>query len=408
MKCRFCQHELSHEFIDLNNAPPSNSFLTKEQLAQPEVFYPLKLFVCEECWLVQIDEYKKANDIFDQEYVYFSSYSKSWLAHAKNYADYIVQRFDFNQNSLIIEIASNDGYLLQYFEEKQISCLGIEPTKSTALVCKEKNIPVIEAFFGEQLALQLLNNSQQADLLIGNNVLAHVPDINDFVKGLKIALKNTGIITLEFPHLLKLIQQNQFDTIYHEHFSYFSFHAVKRIFNAHGLEIFDVKELPTHGGSLRIYAKHLENNSYPISSNVISLEQEEIEQQITSLDYYQSFQQQATKIKNDLLIFLIEQYQQNKTVIAYGAAAKGNTLLNYCGVKKDLIRFVVDASPHKQGKFLPASHIPVLSEKYIKETQPDFVLILPWNIKDEIIEQLNYVREWNCKFIIPIPKLIIM
>lgn len=405
MKCRFCQHELTHELIDLNNAPPSNSFLTKEQLTQPEVFYPLKLFVCESCWLVQIDEYKKANDIFDQEYIYFSSYSKSWLTHAKNYVDYIIQRFNFNQNSLVIEIASNDGYLLQYFKEKQIPCLGIEPTKGTALVCKEKEIPVIEAFFGEQLATQLLNNNQQADLLIGNNVLAHVPDINDFVKGLKIALKKTGMITLEFPHLLQLVQQNQFDTIYHEHFSYFSFYAVKRIFNAHKLDIFDVKELPTHGGSLRIYVKHSDNKNYSISNNVTSLEQKESEQQITSLTYYQAFQQQANKIKNDLLAFLIEQNQQGKTVVAYGAAAKGNTLLNYCGIKKDLIEFVVDASPYKQGKFLPASHIPVVSEEYIKRLKPNFILILPWNIKDEVIEQLNYVREWNCNFIISIPQI---
>lgn len=407
MKCRFCQHELTHEFIDLNNAPPSNSFLTKEQLAQPEVFYPLKLFVCENCWLVQIDEYKKASDIFDQEYVYFSSYSKSWLAHAKNYVDYIVERFNFNQHSLVIEIASNDGYLLQYFKQKQVPCLGIEPTKSTALVCKEKDIPVIEAFFGERLATQLLNDNQQADLLIGNNVFAHVPDINDFVKGLKIALKKTGIITLEFPHLLKLVKQNQFDTIYHEHFSYFSFHTVKRIFNAHKLDIFDVKELSTHGGSLRIYVKHLENDNYPISNNVILLARKEEEQKITTLDYYQSFQKQANKIKNDLLIFLIEQYQSNKTIIAYGAAAKGNTLLNYCGLKKDLIQCVVDASPHKQNKFLPSSHIPVVSEEIIRKTKPDFILILPWNIKDEIIEQLSYVREWNGKFIVPIPTLLI-
>lgn len=408
MKCRSCQHELTHEFIDLNNAPPSNSFLTKEQLAQPEVFYPLKLFVCESCWLVQIDEYKKANDIFDQEYIYFSSYSKSWLTHAKNYVDYIVQRFNFNQNSLIIEIASNDGYLLQYFKQKQIPCLGVEPTKSTALACKEKDIPVIEEFFGVQLATQLQHNNQQADLLIGNNVLAHVPDINDFVKGLKIALKKTGVVTLEFPHLLQLIQQNQFDTIYHEHFSYFSFYAVKRIFNAHELDIFDVKELPTHGGSLRVYAKHVENQNYSISSNVTSLEQKESEQQITSLNYYQTFQQQANKIKNDLLAFLIEKNQQGKTVVAYGAAAKGNTLLNYCGIKKDLIKFVVDASPYKQGKFLPASHISVVSEEHIKRLKPSFILILPWNIKDEVIEQLSYVREWNCKFIISIPKLTII
>jgi hypothetical protein len=408
MKCRFCQHELIHEFIDLNNAPPSNSFLTREQLAQPEIFYPLKLFVCDHCWLVQIDEYKKANTIFDQEYIYFSSYSKSWLAHAKNYVDDIVERFNFNQQSLVIEIASNDGYLLQFFKQKQIPCLGIEPTKSTALVCKEKDISVIEAFFGEQLAIQLLNHNQQADLLIGNNVLAHVPDINDFVIGLKIALKKTGVITLEFPHLLQLIAQNQFDTIYHEHFSYFSFYAVKRIFNQHELEIFDVAELATHGGSLRIYVKHLDNDNYSISDNIALLEQKETSQKITTLDYYQFFQQQANKIKNDLLMFLIEQYQCNKTVVAYGAAAKGNTLLNYCGIKKDLIKFVVDASPYKQNKFLPCSHIPVVSEESIRKTKPDFILILPWNIKDEIIDQLNYVREWDCKFIISIPALVIL
>ena len=405
MKCRFCQHELTHEFIDLVNSPPSNSFLTKEQLNDSETFYPLKLFVCEKCWLVQIDEYKKADEIFSQEYAYFSSYSTTWLQHAKKYVDMITQRLGLDQTSFVVEIASNDGYLLQYFQEKQIPCMGIEPTKCTAQVCREKGISVIEDFFGETLAGGLSKNNKKADLLLGNNVLAHVPDINDFVRGLKLALKSEGVVTMEFPHLMRLIEQNQFDTIYHEHFSYFSFHTVKAVFASHGLELFDVDELSTHGGSLRIYAKHQEDKTHSISNNILALEKEEIRSGMLDLIYYQSFQNQVDRVKNDLLNFLIEQKRHGKIVTAYGAAAKGNTLLNYCGIKKDLISFVADASPYKQGKYLPGSHIPVFSKEKIREAKPDFILILPWNIKDEIIEQLRYIREWGGKFAVPIPKL---
>ena len=325
MKCRFCNNQLTHEFIDLVNAPPSNSFLTKEQLNEPEVFYPLKLMVCEKCRLVQIDEYKKSDDIFNKDYAYFSSYSKSWLDHARKYADMITGSLELNAESHVIEIGSNDGYLLQYFKGKQIPCLGIEPSANTAQAAGEKGIETLEEFFGVDLAERLAQEGSKADLIIGNNVLAHVPDINDFVSGLKIALKPGGVVTMEFPHLMRLIEENQFDTIYHEHFSYLS--------------------------------------------------------------------------------FLIEQKKQGNKVAAYGAAAKGNTLFNYCGIKKDLISFVVDASPHKQGMFMPASHIPVVSEKNIKETRPDFVIILPWNIKDEITEQLSYIREWGGKFVVAVPDL---
>lgn len=405
MKCRFCNHELKYEFIDLVNSPPSNSFLTKEQLNEPETFYPLKLFVCEKCWLVQIDEYKSADEIFSQEYAYFSSYSTTWLQHAKSYVDMITEKLGLNPSSSVIEIASNDGYLLQYFQQKQIPCMGIEPTKSTAQVCRAKGIQVIEDFFGKKLATELSENNKQADLLIGNNVLAHVPDINDFVGGLKIALKPDGVVTMEFPHLMRLVEQNQFDTIYHEHFSYFSFHTVKDVFASHGLDIFDVEELSTHGGSLRIYAKHKEDTTRSVSDNVTTLNNEEIRREMLDLKYYQSFQEQVNRVKNDLLSFLIEQKRHGKTVAAYGAAAKGNTLLNYCGIKKDLIRFVVDASPYKQGKYLPGNHIPVFSKEKIRDIKPDVILILPWNIKDEIMEQIGYIREWGGRFVLPIPIL---
>jgi len=405
MKCRFCQHELTQEFIDLVNSPPSNSFLTEEQLNEPETFYPLKLFVCENCRLVQIDEYKQADEIFSKNYAYFSSYSAIWLEHAKNYVEMITEKIGLTGSSLVIEIASNDGYLLQYFQQRQIPCLGIEPSENTADASREKGIPVIVDFFGERLAAQLAAERKKADLLIGNNVLAHVPDINNFVKGLKIALKPGGVITMEFPHLMRLIEQNQFDTIYHEHFSYFSFHTVKAVFAAHGLEIFDVDELSTHGGSLRIYAKHQEDTFHVKSGSVAALEKEENRRGMLALSYYQSFQQQVSQVKNDLLGFLIEQKRAGKKVAAYGAAAKGNTLLNYCGIKKDMISFVADASPYKQGKYLPGSHIPVFSKDKIREAKPDFILILPWNIKDEIMEQLAYIREWGGNFAVPVPKL---
>ena len=400
MKCRFCKTELSHVFVDLANSPASNSYLTKQQLDEPEVFYPLKIFVCEKCKLVQMDEYKKSDDIFDKDYAYFSSYSTSWLAHAKDYVEMISEKLALNSTSLVTEIASNDGYLLQYFQEKNIPCIGVEPTASTAKVAKEKGIEVIEEFFGSSLA----NTLTKSDLILGNNVLAHVPDINDFVKGLKMALKKNATVTMEFPHLLNIIKENQFDTIYHEHFSYLSFYTVKQIFEEQGLKLYDVEKLPTHGGSLRIYATHKENDR-AISQNVENLLKEEQTFGLFDMEIYQGFQEKANKVKYDLLAFLLQAKKENKKVVAYGAAAKGNTLLNYAGVKNDLIEFVVDKSPHKQGKYLPASHIPVVSEEKISELKPEYILILPWNIRDEVIEQLNYVKEWNCEFVVAVPKL---
>lgn len=405
MKCRFDQQPLTEVFVDLGFSPPSNSFLTKAQLNQPETYFPLKLYVNERNFLVQVDEYEKADKIFSADYVYFSSYSSSWLAHSKQYVEMMMERFGFTPNQQVIEIASNDGYLLQYFQEKGIPVLGIEPTLSTATVAREKGIETITEFFGVKLAQQLAANGRQADLLLGNNVLAHVPDLNDFVGGLKLALKPSGIVTMEFPHLMQLVDQNQFDTIYHEHFSYFSFHTVQTVFAHHGLTLFDVEEIPTHGGSLRIFARHAENEVLPVSERVPSLLRQEVEKGMTQLAYYQGFQEKVNRVKNQLLTFLLEQAQAGKKVGAYGAAAKGNTLLNYCGIKPDLLPWVVDASPYKQGKYLPGTHIPVLSEDVIKAEQPDYVLILPWNIKEEIEQQLRYIREWGGKFVTAIPEL---
>ncbi|MEO8111806.1 MAG: class I SAM-dependent methyltransferase [Ginsengibacter sp.] len=405
MNCRFCKTPLEHVFIDLNNSPASNSFLTKEQLNEPEIFYPLKVYTCTNCFLVQVDEYKKSDAIFNSDYVYFSSYSTGWLAHSKAYVEKMIQRFGFNTSSFVSEIASNDGYLLQYFKEKNIPVLGIEPTANTAKVAMDKGVETIVEFFGVKLASELAAAGKKADLLLGNNVLAHVPDIVDFVKGTKIFLKETGVITMEFPHLLQLINNNQFDTIYHEHFSYLSFYTVKKIFESAGLKLFDVEEIPTHGGSLRIYAAHAENDNQEISENVQLLLDNEISFGINKIDYYKGFQQKAFKAKIGLLEFLIEQKNKDKKVVAYGAAAKGNTLLNYCGIKNDLIDFVMDANPHKQNKFLPGSHIPVFEESEIKENKPDFVLILPWNLKTEITLQLSYIKEWGGKFVIPIPQI---
>ncbi len=406
MQCRFCKTELEHVFVDLVNSPASNSFLTAEQLNEPETFYPLKVYTCHNCFLVQVDEYQKSDAIFDSSYVYFSSYSTSWLQHAKNYTELMSERFGLNEASQVIEIASNDGYLLQYFKEKNIPVLGIEPTINTAEVARTKGIETVTEFFGVDLADRLANTWQtKADLLLGNNVLAHVPDIVDFVAGMKIILKDTGVVTMEFPHLMQLVDNNQFDTIYHEHFSYLSFATVKQIFESQDLEMFDVDEIPTHGGSLRIYAKHKEDNSKEISGNVQTLIDKEAAKGMTGLSYYDNFQQKALKVKLNISDFLIQQKRANKKVAAYGAAAKGNTLLNYCGIKNDLINFVVDANPHKQNKFLPASHIPVKDEQYLKEQQPDYVIILPWNLKEEIINQLAYIKEWGGRFVIPVPEL---
>ena len=405
MNCRFCKNSLTHEFADLVNSPPSNSYLSAAQLNEPEVFYPLRVFVCEKCFLVQIDEFKKSNEIFDRNYAYFSSFSKTWLAHSKSYVEMMGGRFGFDENSQVIEIASNDGYLLQYFKEKNVPVLGIEPTLSTAQAARDKGIETLTEFFGTELAEKLVRENRQADLLLGNNVLAHVPNINDFVAGLRIALKPNGVVTMEFPHLLQLIENNQFDTIYHEHFSYLSFYTVKQIFAAQSLDIFDVEEISTHGGSLRIFAKHRENPTHEITGSVEKLLEKEKQCGLLDLSYYLDFQPQVNRIKHDLLAFLLEQKGNGKKVAAYGAAAKGNTLLNYCGVKKDLIAFVADASPHKQNLFLPGSHIPVVDESFIKREKPDLIIILPWNIKDEIIEQLSYVGDWGGKFVVAIPFL---
>lgn len=369
------------------------------------MFFPLRLFVCHACYLVQIDEYKKAQDIFDKDYAYFSSFSTSWLAHCKRYAEAIAPNLGLKEDSLVVEIASNDGYLLQYFKEKNIPTLGIEPTANTAQVAIGKGINTLVEYFGVALANTLVGKGRQADLLIGNNVLAHVPDLNAFVGGLKILLKPTGVITMEFPHVLKLVAENQFDTIYHEHFSYLSFYTVKQIFEAHGLAMFHVEEVPTHGGSLRIYAHHADDTTHLLSDSVQTLIDKEIVAGINTLAYYQDFQQKADKVKFDLLEFLVAQKKLGKKIVGYGAAAKGNTLLNYCGVKKDMIDFIVDASTYKQGKFAPASHIPIVSEEVLKAEKPDFVLILPWNIKAEIMNQIAYIKDWGGKFVIPIPYL---
>jgi len=408
MNCRFCKHPVETEFADLVNSPASNSYLTFEQLNEPEVFYPLKVMVCEKCYLVQVDEYKKSGDIFNADYAYFSSFSTSWLAHCKKYTEMMIARFGFNDKSLVTEIASNDGYLLQYFKENNVPVLGIEPTANTAAVAIKKGIPSVVDFFGVRLATQLVKEGKQSDLLLGNNVLAHVPDIMDFVGGMKIILKDNGVITMEFPHLFQLVLNNQFDTIYHEHFSYLSFTTVSKIFEANGLEMFDVEEVPTHGGSLRIFAKHKMDSSKPIGPNVANMLKKEKDAGMVSLDYYKNFQIKIETVKNDLLEFLLQQKKAGKKVAAYGAAAKGNTLLNYCGVKNDLIRFVVDANPAKQNKFMPASHIPIMLEAQIKADKPDYIIILPWNIKDEIVKQLDYVNAWGCKFVVPIPKLQIL
>lgn len=405
MQCRFCKTELTHDFIDLVNSPASNSFLTAQQLNEPETFYPLKVYTCDKCFLVQVDEYKKSDAIFDSNYVYFSSYSTSWLQHAKAYTEMMTRRFGYTKDSLVIEVASNDGYLLQYFHQNNIPVLGIEPTANTAEAAKEKGVESVVDFFGVRLAKELVAKNIKADLLLGNNVLAHVPDIVDFVGGMKIILKENGVVTMEFPHLMQLVDNNQFDTIYHEHFSYLSFTTVKQIFESQGLEMFDVDQIPTHGGSLRIYAKHKEDTTKETGPNVKAVLDLEASKGMNGLDYYNGFQQKAMKVKLDLLLFLIQQKNAGKKVAAYGAAAKGNTLLNFCGVKNDLIDFVVDANPHKQNKFLPASHIPVMNEEYLKNEKPDYVIILPWNLKDEITQQLSYIRSWGGKFVVPIPSV---
>ena len=391
MNCRHCKKPLTHTFVDLGFAPPSNAYLTKEDLSKTEKYYPLRVRVCEECWLVQTEDYADANDLFNYNYSYFSSTSTSWLKHAEEYFNKIISRLELNKDSYVIELASNDGYLLKNFKKANIPCLGIEPTNSTADAAEKLGIPVVREFFSESLGVQLRNEGRQADLIIGNNVYAHVPDINDFTKGLKTALKPNGTITLEFPHLLHLIERTQFDTIYHEHFSYLSLHTVSKIFACHGLRIWDVKELSTHGGSLRIYGCH-EDASQKNLPSVDSILLKEEEFGLRKAETYKNFQPKVEQIKNNLLTFLIEQKEKGKKVVAYGAAAKGNTLLNYAGIKPDLLPVVFDAAELKQGKFLPGSHIPIVSQKELAKANPDYVLILPWNIAKE-------VRYENAKFL---------
>ena len=405
MNCRLCNTRLEHVFIDMGHAPPSNAFLRPEQLDEPEVYYPLKLFVCHECFLVQVAEHKRADEIFDGNYAYFSSYSRSWLAHARAYRDMAIERFALDAQSLVIEVASNDGYLLQYFRESGIPCLGIEPAANTAAACREKGIEVITEFFAPPLAERLRGEGRRADLLVGNNVLAHVPDIDGFVHALHVLLADRGVVTVEFPHVMRLIERNQFDTIYHEHFSYLSLTTVVRAFAANGLTVFDVEELPTHGGSLRVYARRSTAISPAVTESVGRLLDVETHHGLMGVDYYTGFQARADTVKCDLVDFLIRQKRQDRHVAAYGAAAKGNTLLNYCGVRKDSIEYVVDASPHKQGTFLPGSHIPVVAEDSLRQTRPDFIVVLPWNIKDEITSQLAYVRDWGAQFVVAVPEL---
>nr|WP_288257174.1 class I SAM-dependent methyltransferase [uncultured Pseudomonas sp.] len=405
MNCRHCGEPLQHSFLDLGFAPPSNSYLSEAELSAPEVYFPLKLKVCSHCWLVQTEDYAQADLFFSKDYAYFSSTSTSWLAHAAAYSEAMTRRLSLDSDSFVIEVASNDGYLLKNFVASNIPCLGVEPTASTATAAEQLGIPVLREFFGEQLGKRLAGEGRQADLIAGNNVYAHVPDINDFTRGLKAALKPGGTITLEFPHLMRLIEHTQFDTVYHEHFSYLSLYTVSRIFAAAGLCIYDVEELPTHGGSLRIFGGHVED-ALEISTNVASILAAEASAGLQSLAVYESFQQRADQVKNGLLSFLIEQKRAGKKVAAYGAAAKGNTLLNYAGVKPDLLSFVCDAAASKQNKYLPGSHIPVFTPAKLKSARPDIVIILPWNISSEIVEAHKYVAEWGGRFVVAVPSLI--
>jgi SAM-dependent methyltransferase len=404
MNCRHCGAPLTHTFIDLGFAPPSNAYLTAADLSRPEKYYPLRVKVCDRCWLVQTEDYATAGELFSSDYAYFSSTSISWLAHAARYAEKTIRQFQLGCDSLVIEVASNDGYLLKNFLAVGIPCLGIEPTASTAEAAEQLSIPVIREFFGEQLGRQLAADGKQADLIVGNNVYAHVPDIDDFTRGLKAALKPNGVVTLEFPHLMRLIEDTQFDTVYHEHFSYLSLYTIERIFKAASLRVWDVERLPTHGGSLRIYGCHAE---YPriTSAAVTALLAEEERRGLQILATYQDFQARADRLKDDLLLFLLEQKRAGKKMAAYGAAAKGNTLLNYAGVKPDLLPFVCDAAPAKQGKFMPGSHIPILPPAALTERRPDFLLILPWNIAAEVRRENVSLAERGTKFVTAVPML---
>lgn len=405
MQCRHCGAELKLPFVDLGTAPPSNAFLDESRLTTPENWYPLRVLVCESCWLVQTEDYVSANALFDADYVYFSSYSSSWLRHSEAYVERVTRRFGLGAASHVVEVAANDGYLLQYVRDRGVPCTGIEPCASTARTARARGIPVIERFFGRDLARALVAEGRAADLTVANNVLAHVPDINDFVAGFALLLKPAGVATFEFPHLLRLILEAQFDTIYHEHFSYLSLTAVVRIFRTHGLDVFDVEELPTHGGSLRVYAQRRDGGRHPVTLAVAELLRREADAGLTRRAGYLGFQERTDAIKNDFVAFLLAAKRRRRKVAGYGAAAKGNTFLNYAGVRRDLMPFVVDRSPSKQGKWLPGSRIPVGAPDLIEREKPDYVAILPWNLKDEIVRDLAHVCAWGGAFVVALPKL---
>ncbi len=404
MNCRHCNSPLEHTFLDLGFAPPSNAYLSETDLTTPELYFPLKLKVCTQCWLVQTEDYAAAEELFSPDYAYFSSTSSTWLAHAKDYAAAVIERLDLDEQSFVIEVASNDGYLLRNFVDANIPCLGIEPTAGTADAAEILGIPVLREFFGESMAKRLVGEGRKADLIAGNNVYAHVPDINDFTCGLKAALKPSGTITLEFPHLMRLIEHNQFDTVYHEHFSYLSLYTVSRIFEQAGLRVFDVEELSTHGGSLRVFGCHREDPRATAES-VDRIVTEEASQGLRTLATYKTFQSRADRAKDALLSFLLEQKQAGKSVVAYGAAAKGNTILNYAGIKPDLLPIVCDAAPAKQGRFMPGSHIPIVRPEMLREVKPDVVLVLPWNIAEEVSDLHSYIQQWGGQFVVAVPKL---
>lgn len=407
MKCRHCGSQLELTFLDLGTAPPSNAYLAQADLRRAETYFPLRVLVCTGCWLVQTEDYAAAGELFTPDYAYFSSFSASWLRHAEEYVAEMTERLRLGMESLVVEIAANDGYLLQYVAARGIPCYGVEPTRSTAAAARAKGIEIVEEFFGAALGRRLAGEGRQADLVVANNVLAHVPDVNDFVAGFAHLLKPSGTATFEFPHLLRLVAENQFDTIYHEHFSYLSLSAVSRILGMNGLAVYHVEELPTHGGSLRVFAQRADTGVHPVSAAVSALMERERMAGMLSPAFYQGFQARADRVKDDLLLFLLEAKRAGRRVLAYGAAAKGNTLLNYAGVRSDLLPLVADRNPAKQGQFLPGSRIPIVDESCLRAQRPDYVLILPWNLRDEVMQQLSYVREWGGRFVTAVPSLLV-
>lgn len=406
MKCRHCQADLRLPFLDLGHAPPSNAYLTDATLRGPETWFPLRILVCESCWLVQTEDHAGREALFTDDYAYFSSFSSSWLAHSRRYVDEMISRFGLGADSMVTEIAANDGYLLQYVQAAGVPCYGVEPTASTAQAARDRGIDIVQRFFGVALGDELAEQGRAADLIAANNVLAHVPDINDFVSGFTALLKPQGVATFEFPHLLRMVQENQFDTAYHEHYSYLSLTAVLRIFKSNGLSVFDVEHLSTHGGSLRVFAQRTDTGNHALTAEVSRTLAQEQQAGMTGPDFYSRLQQAAERVKNDLLALLVELRRGGKRIAAYGAAAKGNTLLNFAGVRPDLLPYVVDLNPAKQGKYLPGSHIPIVAEAHLREDRPEYILILPWNLKAEVAEQLDYARrEWHAKLVTAIPSL---